>query len=191
MADQQIYVYDVFDRIKQYILGDVPATSPYNERVLVGSKHLESNIGSPLIVLVPMAGVNFGAPETPGFESNPQLLRTRDMTFDAHCWGKDGKSAEQLADAVTTAVYDATMCRCFIDGEEWTEAGHDVSGVFLVRHFRISGLGILRVDLPATSPITSNGNQEVKLISPTNLSTPTTETDGMGTTATTAVDITP
>lgn len=191
MADPQVYVYDVLNRVLQYILGDTPATSPYHERVLIGSKHLESNIGSPLVVLVPMAGVNFAAPEVPGYNINPQLLRTRDMTFDAHCWGKDGKSAEQLADAVTTAVYDATECRCFIDGEEWAEAGHDVSGVFLIRHFRISGLGILRVDLPLTNPITSNGDREVELIPPTTLSAPTTETDGMGTTATTAVDITP
>lgn len=191
MASEQVYVYDVLNRILQYILGDTPATSPYYQRILIGSKHLESNIGSPLIVLVPMSGINFSSPEVPGYDVNPQLLRTRDIVFDAHCWGKDGKSVEQLADAVTTAVYDITMSRCFIDGEEWSEAGQDASGTFLTRHFRVSGLGIFRVDLPLTNPIVLDGYQEVKLVAPTTLAEPTTETDGMGTTVTTAVETTP
>lgn len=159
--------------------GGFNESSPYFQRILVGSKNLTANIGPPNIVLVADGGQNFGVPETPGHSPPVQILQSKHVTFTAHCWGVDYAQAEDLADAVLTALHDAVTCgNAQVDGEEWIEEGFDGGGVILVRHFRAKGFGVQKIAMPLERPIDLDAQRTVTSATFGTVGTPYSETDG-------------
>ena len=144
------------------VWGSVNESNPYFLRVLFGAKNLTANLGPPCVTLVAAGGQNFGPPEQPGQTTPVQLLGSKHITFAAHCWGVDYDQAEDLADAVQTALHDAVTCgNAQVDGEDWIEEGLDAGGVILVRQFRAKGFAIQKIRLPLEKPIELNANPTV------------------------------
>jgi hypothetical protein len=87
---------------------------------------------------------------------------SRQITFTASCWGVDYAQAEDLADAVLTALHAAVTCgNAQIEGEEWADGGFDAGGVILVRHFRARGFGVQQIRLPIDKPIVLDADSTV------------------------------
>jgi len=172
-----VRVTDLFSRIQNYLLGDEPAVSYYNDKILVGAKFIPTMEKSspPLVVLVATSGKADTTPEYPGRNSNPRGMRSSDLNFDAYCWGKDYDSAELLEAAVLTACFQAVGApRAYIDGEEWVTGATTTAGEILIAHFRVTGFIVPTVKLPLSNPIGLDVDTQVTLTGPITVSDPAT-----------------
>ena len=154
---------------------DSNSTSPYKERILIGSKHEWSNLGPPCISLVADGGNSFTGPEGPG--QNPQIpvIASKTVTFEAHCWGAAPATspsdvytqAEELADAVFTALRAlAGAGNARITEEHFEQSGLAAGGIMLVRSFECRGVGIQEIQLPLERPIQPNAATMVTVVGP-------------------------
>jgi hypothetical protein len=166
--------HEIFERIQNYLLGDNPKDSPYNEKILLGHKNEQSISSPPRIVLVAKGGKADVSPEYPGLNSNPSTFRTRDITFEAHCWGKDYKQAEYLMFAVLNACIQAVSGpRAYLDSEDWVETNLNTAGVTVVGFFRITGMLIPRIEMPICDPINDATDRTVIITLPEVIGDPT------------------
>ncbi len=144
------------------LLGGATKSSPYYERVLVGRKHLESNLGPPCIVLVADEGNKFVQPQGPGRNAKTPIMASKTLAFEAHCWGAANPTifqdvytqSEELADAVMTATRALVGTgNTRATTEKWFPSGQAGAGEMLVRLFEVDGIGIPEVKLPLDRPI--------------------------------------
>lgn len=158
-------VEDIFDAVISQLTGDDTANY-YYDRILKGSKNLNSEIGAPTIVFVATGGTDFQSSSIGDPGDGTQLIGGYSATFEVHCWGESHTDAQALANGVLTALHTVTLEREQIEGETWIDTPLSGSGVVLVRHFKVTSLEIPAVTLPLSYPINVPGQQVVTLKQP-------------------------
>ena len=173
-------IQGLMDRIQNYLLGDVPEQSYYYQRILVGARYIAvmNKMSPPCVVICPTSGAAKETPEYPGRNSNPRGMRSIDLVFEAHIWGKDYDSAELLEAAILTACFravDGTVA--YIDSEDWISGATLTAGELCVATYRVTGFVIPEILLPLTNPIVPDTAVEVTVNGLPSLTSPTSLTD--------------
>ncbi len=84
------------------------------------------------------------------------MLHTRELQFEAHCWGTSYANAEQLQGGIVTAIRSVMGGANYsLVGENWEDEGVDTAGVAVVTTFALK-IGLAEQQLPLT-PMVSGG----------------------------------
>ena len=100
------------------------------DRLFTGAEHLRKHGAPPRIVWTPGRRETIGPAAKGGW--NPRPLRTRNAALDAHCWGADLASTEQLLNDVVAAVHAVAHGAYQTPGVEWFGVDGDVVKVGFV-----------------------------------------------------------
>ncbi len=104
----------------------------------IGKRALVDAGSYPRITWVPTRGPHDGKGLGKGMTSNPRALTIRHLQIEAHVWGEDIDSTEELARHLVAAVQGAGLATIFKPiGEAWDTESNTQSGELCVVTFEV------------------------------------------------------